>query len=283
MKYSRTLVTLAAALILAGVPCLAQVAASTPGENSSNVGNLFFAQTYNYQSNPGLYIVAPASFAAGVVTITVSQGSIVLADGREVTAPFNCSPTCAPITINDGNPETVTPTASTGCYMKSTQVQPAATCQLTATFSNAHGFGAMISSGDSGFQEAYNDAAANGGGLVSWTIDCGTITLNTGGVTTTTTCLVPKTFVNGGGSVNVKTTITTTATYSLGIASATTAFITSCSSLTAALTCGQFETAPLSVAQGTGTGALLVTANAGSGAGAIHARVWGLTEAQSSF
>ena len=280
MKHVSKLVTLTAALLFAGLPCFAQ---STPASYLSNVGNTFYAPAYNYQGNSGLIIVAPQSFAAGVQTITLSQGSIILADGRETTAPFSCTPTCAPITISDGNPETVTPTASAACYMKSHQVAPAATCTLTATFANSHGYGAMISSGDSGFQEAVNDAAASGGGIVSWSVDCGNVTLNTGGVTTTTTCLVPKRFTNGGGSSLVKTTVTTSANYSLGIASATTAFVTSCTALTAGTDCAQFQTAPGVVSQGAGTGALLVTANLASGAGVIHPRVWGNTYVQSLF
>ena len=55
-------------------------------------------------------------------------------------------------------------------------------------------------------QEAMNDAGNNGGGSVFCTFDCGRITLNTGGLTTTSTCLIPKTFDNAGASLYVTTT-----------------------------------------------------------------------------
>jgi len=257
---------LSVAVILFSVSAFGQVRAA------SYEAGVYYAPSYKYR----VEVYSGGATAGGAYSIVLFAPTVTLSDGRVVN-PFSTS---NPITIGQGsNQETVTPSSVSGCGVG----QPYRGCTITATFSNAHGKGDTITSGTSGWAEAVSDAANNGGGNVYWEVDCGTITLSTGGATTTSTCLVPKTFTDGGGSVRVTTTITTSASYSLGIASATTAFVNACTSLTAGLGCGQFQSTPGSVAQGTGTGALLITANAAAGAGAIHAKVWGYTAAQSSF
>jgi hypothetical protein len=255
------------------VVCLLAIGAHAQSQSIlHNVGGRYDARAYQY---PGAKIAtAPAASGAGSIILT--QGWVTLADGTTLM-PWT---TATPITVNQGgaNAETVTPSAVSGCGLGTQQN----TCTITATFSNVHGAGESVTSGDTGIQEAINDAAAHGGGDVYYEVDCGIITLNTGAATTTTTCLTPKTFTNLGASVFVTTTITTSASYSIGVATATTAYMTSCTALTAATTCSQFVNAPTKVSTGAGTIALLVTANATAGAGAIHAKVWGTIGAQSS-
>jgi hypothetical protein len=278
---------LALALLVALVP-LMFVQKEVHGQGSgptlqSRVGGNFFAPAYQ---DWGASIVAGNS-ATGSQTITICPALVTLRDGRVVNIFGQQNGTFAPISVDPqgGSAETVTPTAiSTVSDPTGQFVQPCAA--VTATFSFTHNPSRslfQVISGDNGIQEAFNDAAANGGGQVYWEKDCGVITLNTGGATTTSTCNVPKTFTNLGGSWRTTTTITTAASYSLGIASATTAFINACTSLTAGQDCSQFQVSPTKVSQGAGLGALLVTANATPGAGAGHAKVWGYTEVQSNF
>ena len=265
MKQMKKLLTLVCSILIAA-SAFGQIKAA------SFEAGTYYAPAYNYQ----VEVWGGGSTAGGAYSIILFKPTVTLADGRVVN-PFSTS---TPITIGQGaNQETVTPSAVSGCGIG----QPLRGCTITATFTNAHGKGDIIQSSTNGWAEALQDAANNGGGLVYWQMDCGVITLSTSGTTTTSTCNVPKTFTDGGASVYVTTTITTSASYSVGIASATTGFVTSCTSLTAGTNCGQFQTAPGSVATGTGTGALLITTNANAGAGKVHVKAWGYTAAQSNF
>lgn len=255
---------------------------TSPGSHISKIGGrIFYAPQYNLR-DANVFIVGGNS-ATGSQTITLSTGSVKLGDGRAVV-PFAVN---VPITINDASQETVTITAVSNC-VPTGQIQDienpsASLCSVTASFTYTHGAGAVVTSGDNGILEAFNDAGNSGGGVVFWSQDCGVITLNTGAVGTTTTCSIPKTFDNAGASVYVTTTITTSASYSLGLTGSTAAFITTCTSLTAGTNCGQFQTGPAQVTQGTGLGTLLITANAASGAGKVHATVWGNSAVQSNY
>jgi hypothetical protein len=156
---------------------------------------------------------------------------------------------------------------------------------ITGTFNNTHGQSAQIVSGDGGIEEAITDAANNGGGQVNFEADCGRVTLNTGGTTTTTSqCQIPLNAVGTGASTYVTTTITTTATYSLGIAGSTTLFYTSCAALTAGTNCSAKNVAPTESASGTSFALtpVIVTANAASGAGVAHIKVWGYSQVSSN-
>ena len=96
--------------------------------------------------------------AAGVGTITLASGYITLGDGT-VVYPLA---TNAPIIVGSGATlEQVTPTALSGC----TNAAPYS-CQITATFTLAHGTGETLMSASGGVQEAINYAQANGGGTV---------------------------------------------------------------------------------------------------------------------
>jgi len=250
------------------------IAASAFGQikAASFEAGTYYAPAYNYS----VEVWGGGSTAGGAYSIILFKPTVTLADGRVIN-PFSTS---TPITIGQGaNQETVTPSAVSGCGIG----QPNRGCTITATFTNAHGKGDIIQSSTNGWAEALQDASNNGGGLVYWQMDCGIITLSTSSATTTSTCSVPKTFSDGGASVYVTTTITTSASYGVGIASATTAFVSACTSLTAGTNCSQFQAAPGTVATGTGTGALLITTNATAGAGKVHVKAWGYTAAQSNF
>lgn len=286
MNHTRIIALALAVCALFAVPAMAQQYTSPGSQISFIGGRIFYAQQYNLKA-ANIYVVGGNSTTGSGTSITVSAGSVKLQDGRTVV-PFAVG---VPVTINDYNQETVTLTAVANCFPSGVTQDPFNTqqtqCTLTGNFTKTHGYGAGVWSGDNGFLEALNDAGNNGGGSVFWSYDCGQVTLSTSGATTTVASgpctTIPKTFVEGDASVYVNTTITTSASYSIGIASATTAFITSCTSLTAGTNCYLFQSAPGAVSVGTGTAALVITANATAGAGVIHPTVWGYTAAQSNY
>jgi hypothetical protein len=276
--------TLILGLILASLPLFAQQnLTSTNGFGSSN----FNSADYNYAPIP----VFSGSTGTGAYTISLYDSGIVMPNRRIVAIFGNTAVATENValppfiigSLGSGNQETVTSYTTSGCNIVNTNSANQGGCQISATFTYAHGRGDQIQSADSGWQEAVNDAANLGGGNVFWAIDCGIITLSTSGATTTSTCLIPKDFTNLGGSVHVTTTITTSASYSVGISGATSAFVATCTSLTAGLGCAGFQVSPTIVNGGAGTGALLITANATAGAGAARVKVWGYTQAQSNY
>jgi hypothetical protein len=219
------------------------------------------------------------------ITVATNSSGVLLGDGTilPMATVFN---TATPIFVNDANSETVTPTGVTigACPAGNVGVGSSTLCAtITGNFANTHGASAQVISGDSGIEEAVTDAQNSGGGQVYFEINCGLVTLSTSGATTTTTCNIPATYVAMGGSVHVTTTITTSASYSVGTASNTTKFISACTALTAGTNCYGFTTSP-TVSTGTSVAltALLVTANATAGAGVIHLKVWGYVQAQSA-
>lgn len=163
-------------IILSAVLALMPMFAATPAQaqqnppsNQSFVGGTFVARNYNY---PGIAISPGVNNAAGAATIRLQSASIRLQDGRTIM-PFSAGGLgtqgqtaylpAIPITVGAGTTkETVTPTAVSGCFLGA----PAGSCSITATFVNAHGQGELVTSGSLGIQEAINDAAAFGGGLV---------------------------------------------------------------------------------------------------------------------
>jgi hypothetical protein len=184
---------LAAALVFAPLPANAQ---QNPPANQSFVGGKFVARNYAY---PGIRIFS-GNNASGAATITLSQGSVRLQDGRTIV-PFSAGGfnilgqpgpyPAIPITVGAGTTkETVTPTAVSGCYVGA----PQGTCSITATFSNAHGQGEVVTSGSAGIQEAINDAAFWGGGVVS--ID-GSANFYLGGAQTVTAAMAAANVYQG--------------------------------------------------------------------------------------
>lgn len=119
-------------------------------------GSQFFAQNYGRWS----MTTFTGTTATGAATLTMLYGYVTLPDGRPFV-PFN---TQTPLSVDVGtNRETVTPSSVSGCFPLNPNQ---GVCQVTATFSNVHGAGTLVTSGDGGLQEAISDAVANGGGLV---------------------------------------------------------------------------------------------------------------------
>ena len=148
-------------------------AQQNPPSNQSFVGGRFVARQYNY---PGMNIAPGVNNPAGTATIVLHSGQVRLQDGRTIV-PFsaggqnilgNPGPTAAPaipIYVGAGTTrELVTPTAVSGCYIGAPQD---ISCKITAVFANAHGTGELVTSGSFGIQEAINDAAFWGGGVVA--------------------------------------------------------------------------------------------------------------------
>lgn len=174
-KLSRVLLALVLTLMpLSGTtPVMAQGPNSAPS-NLSLVAGRFVASRYAY---PLISIISGGGAASTTYSITVSTGSIRLQDGRTIV-PFGAGGTntqgvtagglfpAIPITVGAGTvQETVTPTSVSGCYIGAPQ-GTASTCVITAAFTYAHGAGEVVGTGSYGMQEAINDAATNGGGIV---------------------------------------------------------------------------------------------------------------------
>lgn len=264
-------------LLLTLASCGIATAQGNPNTNGqstlTHVGGVYVAQNYNYWN----MVIDNANSvpAASPATFILRQGTFTMPDGRTM-APF----VGEIVNVGAGTvQEAVTLTAVSGCFLNA----PVDSCTISGNTSNAHGRGELVVSGTNGIAEAIGDAANNGGGSVYWEVDCGPGVVISGGATTTiTACKAPQYFTNLGESVYVNTTVTTAASYSVGITGAATAFATSCTALTAGTTCSQFNSAPAKTAVGSGFASVLITPNTTPGAGAIHVKVWGWTAAQSN-
>lgn len=152
----KKLLGVVAALLLA-VPCVAQ--------NRVAIAGLADAWGYAFGVNPNVspLVVLGGGGTSGSYSITIgNNGNIALPDGTLVQ-PLS---TNLAFTIGTGAvTETVTPSA-----VSCNQSDPVygLVCFVTATFSNAHGPGARIASGDWGIGEAQLDLTTKfGGGLVA--------------------------------------------------------------------------------------------------------------------
>lgn len=110
---------------------------------------------------PALVVVGGGALAGGTYSVTVALGPIITTDGRLAQVLS----THIPIQIGEGAAaETVTPSAV--AYINDPLYGPCAT--ITATYANAHGQGARVSTGDYGIGEAQLYVTGKwGGGLVS--------------------------------------------------------------------------------------------------------------------
>lgn len=270
-------------LALFALPLIAQEVPSGASP-LHRVGGTFYASAYNTWRSQ--IIVGNSATGSQAITVGVPNagpipGLVTLRDGYAFV-PYAVNET---LLVGIGaNQETVTVSAVSNCPPAG-PVNPVAQCTLTATFANTHGAAEPIFSASAGIQEAIQDAANNGGGLVYIERDCGNVVLNTGGATTTiTACTVPLNILAAGASTFVTTTITTTASYSLGIAGTTTLWYTACTALTAGLNCSAFSKAQTESASTTSFALtpVLITANAASGAGAVHVKVYGYVQVQSN-
>jgi hypothetical protein len=250
------------------------------------VGNIYFS--IGYSSYNAIVLSGNTTTGAGTSIIVFAQGVAgvaTLADGAAVplTTVFN---TTTPITIADANQETFTPSGVSigSCPAGNLGVGSSNQCAtITGTIANTHGQSAAVTSGDFGIREAITDAGAQGGGLVFWQVDTGIVTLNTGGLTTTTTTFVPTNFYGMGASARVTTTITTSTNWATGISGSTSAFTSVNTGLTAGTISTATQLAPASIGTtSTLTAILFTVTGANAGAGAIKARVWGWTPVQAA-
>lgn len=125
---------------------------STPS-TQSRVGGTFVAYNYGLWSLP----VNSMPRGTGSITFTVSNSTVNLGDDRFIM-PFA---TNAPLRVGT---ETVTVTAvGAGCLINSTLIGAGL---ITATFTQQHTVADVLTSGTYGLQEALNDAAIAGGGVV---------------------------------------------------------------------------------------------------------------------
>lgn len=278
----RTLFTLWLIVVMIMLPNLepgfAQVRTFKHRTSPFFAAGMYYSRAFDYTTS----VYAGGATAGGSYTIQVLHPFITTADHHNFY-PFN---TFDPITIGQGATlETVTPSSVSNCTGPGDN--PAGTyCTITATFSNAHGRGDTIVSGTHGVAEAMSDAQGNGGGLVFFDQDAGTVTLNTGSVTTTVSAnfQVPATFYNQGASGYVTTTITTCTGWEFGITGTVAAFTTNNTNLTAGSTAIATQASPAKVGTTQALASVLVTcAGAAAGAGAIHVHVWGVAPVQANF
>lgn len=259
------------------------LAISCFGQGPSQIAGVYNSLSYN--GTWSVKIALGTNGLTGSQTITLAQPYAVLPDGRL----FNPFSTTVPLTIGAGTSvsEVVTPSAVSGCggtFGSGNLGGGTSTCQITATFSNAHGVGEVITTGSQGIQDAIQDATNNGGGMVYWQIDPGSVTLSTGGANTNLGSIaIPTRSVVMGAVGRVTTTIGTCAGgWSLGFSTGTefgaanttltAGTTTDSSTISAAVTMTAAATVPI---------AHCTTSNAS--AGAIHARFWGYKFAAPGF
>lgn len=280
MKRSATLV--ATLCLLAGAAFTQQLPTSDPPTRSS------FNGTY-FAPNFGKWVVpVGAAIASSGTSLQAAFAVTTTPDGVEFE-PFAAN---GRINIGTGSiQETATISSVSNCNKGALALpgQPVVcTITLSAGTTNAHAIGEPITSADNGIMEASQYAQETGGGNVYFLVDCGIIALSTSSTTTTSTCFVPNVFYNQGSGSRVTTTITTSASWAVGISNATSAFSTANSTLTAGTTsiANQPAIALSAISSPTSNGltAVLITAGtSAAGAGKVHVKVWGYSPAQAAF
>ncbi len=150
------------ALIVLGLGLFASPA---PAQVLNN-GNLTQSQSYGNWMDTSLNAIS-----SGTATINLTQcyyRSSSLGINQGANPPSGVSQnsfffpfaTNVPVTIVDGsNTETVTPSSVGAPTVAAPSSVEAYACSITASFSNAHGIGVQIISGDAGLAEAANDNA----------------------------------------------------------------------------------------------------------------------------
>jgi len=222
----KKLLTLVAVMLFA-VSAFAQGAGNSRAVAAS--GSFGEGQYYSPAYKYYLHVQTSSSpTAGGTYSITVFPSTVKLQDGRVV----NVFATNAAITIGQGaNQETVTPSSVSGCGIG----QPTYGCTVTATFTNGHGKGDLIQSGTNGLQEAINDAASYGGGMVFFRNDVSLSAPTSGTTTDSTANVLPAnawiTYV--GGVVTTAISGGTCSSWALGDSSTAARFVAADSTLTA--------------------------------------------------
>lgn len=270
------------ALVLASVvPAMGQEKGNA---SLSHVGGVFVSNVYA-KATPNVVFAGPVA-SASPATLQLVSPTVTLPDGRTLV-PYYVGEV---VTVGTGaSAENVTLTAVSGCYLGAAP----GSCQISGNTSNAHGVGDKVTSGTNGVGEAVNDAGNQGGGLVYWENDGGTVTLSTTGATTTVcTACIPVNGIVLGVVARVTTTITTcTGGWELGDGTTATRFTAANTTLTA----GTVSAANLQTTSGvasTTTGMLNITSaknivntcvTANAGAGAVHVKAFGYVLATPNF
>lgn len=137
-----------AALTISCVPAGAQTQAPVLTRSAGR----FIASRYNWSS---FQVKSTNAVSAGVATMILSTPYVTLQDGS-VLYPFTVP---EQLMIDQGTSvaEIVSLTSASGCSTNT----PNGGCAITATFANAHGPSANITSATYGLQEALNDAASS--------------------------------------------------------------------------------------------------------------------------
>lgn len=241
--------------------------------------NIYFSKDYSRWTGQ----IITGNSATGSQTVQIYTSGVFPGNSTAGVNPLSTTAATAPIQFNG---EILTPSAiSCGVARPSGFTAPEGgyLCNVTATFANLHGANETVLSGDNGIGEAMNDAASQGGGLVYWVADTGIVTLNTGGLSTTTTAQIPASSFSIGASGIVKTTITgCTGGWSIGVAGGNN-FTTPQTTLTAGTTALGKQASPAAVGTAAGlTPVTIACTTANAGAGAVKARVWGFTAVQAA-
>lgn len=280
MKRLATL--LAVVCLLAGAAFTQQLPVPDPNPSSTFDG-VYYAKNFSKWSVP-----VGAAIAASGTSLQAAFAVATTPDGITFS-PFNAK---EKISIGAGSTQEIATISSVSNCNSGALALPGqpvvCTITLSSGVSNAHSIGEPITSADNGIIEAVSYAQQTGGGNVFFLVDCGVITLSTSGLTTTSTCFVPNVFYNGGAAGRVTTTITTSASWAVGISNATSAFCTANSTLTAGTTCianqGAIALSAVSSPTANDLTAVLITAGtSNAGAGKVHVKVWGWTPAQPAY
>lgn len=157
---------LIALTLLLGCTLFAQ---QQPTGNSSPAG-IFYAPDYN--TGQGFLVFGNNSAGVNPVVIAgnSASGGVQLGDGTliPIGTYFNIS-ALSPLTLEDANLETVTPSAMTIAPCPPSNLNSGGRTQcitFTGNFSNTHGQMVVVKSGTLGLQEAINVATFSGGGIV---------------------------------------------------------------------------------------------------------------------
>jgi len=277
----KSLAVVAVVLFVVGLACWLMAPDKTKAQSAaaqfSRVAGVFDSTKYSVW---GAYVLN-GNTATGSQTITVCPAQFALPDGRVIQPLAPANGVYAPAAIDAQSSslvETVTPTSYSlvAAPSGSGNVPCAA---ITATFANLHSASfstSQVISGDQGIQEAINDASLNGGGLVFWQIDPGTVTLSTGGQSTSLGSVkIPTRSVVASATARVTTTITgCTGGWSLGFTSGT-EFGAANTTLTAGTTTDSSTLVPNYVFNAAAAVPVAFCTTAAATAGAVHAHIVG--------
>ena len=268
----------AAVIVVLGLTPWQLEAQTPPSVRQSNGLGIYDSLSYASWGST----IAVGFTGTGSQTMTVCPGIVVLPDGRNFQPFASANGVFAPIKVDpqaSALSETVTPTASSLVAAPTGYPGTQPCASVTASFTNAHNTAASgvfnVTSGDGGIQEAINDAALNNGGAVHFTIDVGSVTLNTGGANTNIGAVaIPTRSVVTVASAKVTTLIATCAGgWSLGWSTGT-EFTAANTTLTAGTTTDSSTvTLPAVVAAATIPVVHCTTSNAS--AGAVHPHIEG--------